>query len=144
MERRQHSHAGGKLDLGKIVDQMVIAAMGIDDDDLFQAVAGDLTAGVFQQVDNRFRLDANRARDMSGFEDLGEDEVREDHHRFKFCRPAAEFTANEHIGAEWQVMPVAFDAREREQADILGLFHCLRELVSSQFFPTHSLSFRTS
>ena len=78
---------------------MVIAAMGIDDDDLFQAVAGDLAAGVFQQAHDRFRLDADRAGDMAGFEDLGEDEVREDHHRFKFCRPAAEFTADDHIGA---------------------------------------------
>ena len=73
----------GKLDLGEVVDQIIISAMRIDDDDLMQPVTGDFTAGILHQADDQLRLNANGAGHVAGFQDLGKDEIRENDRRFK-------------------------------------------------------------
>src|SRR3984957_5270757 len=64
--------------LNKIADELGIAAMTIDDDDLVEAVAGDLIASCFQQVpDDAFRQ-GKGAGLVTRFVDLSIKVVRED------------------------------------------------------------------
>jgi hypothetical protein len=67
---------------------------------------------------------------MPRFQNLGEDEIRENHGRLKCGGPVAQVTANEHIRAKGQVMRVAFDAGQGEQAHTFCFFNSARKQVS--------------
>lgn len=90
----------GKLDLREVVDQMVIAAVGVDDDDLIQAVARNLAAGGFQQAYGQFGFDADAAGVVARFQDLGEYEVRKNDSTLQCGGTVAQFAGDEHVGPE--------------------------------------------
>jgi hypothetical protein len=61
-----------KLDLSEELYKMLIATVRIDNDDLFHAIAGDLTADVIQQTKDEFRVNGDGALAMARFENLCE------------------------------------------------------------------------
>jgi hypothetical protein len=92
------------------MNEVVVAAMRIDDHNLLKSVARDLTAGVLEQADRQIRLDANAAGVMPRFEDLCEDKIREHDGRLQRRGAVTNFAPNEHIGRKRQVMPMPLDA----------------------------------
>src|SRR3989304_6024808 len=59
-----------QLDLRKIVDEIVIASVRVDDNDLLESVAGNLTTDVLKQANRQIRFDANAARIMPRLQNL--------------------------------------------------------------------------
>lgn len=131
----------GELDLGEIMDQVIVTAVSVDDDDLLQTVPGDFLAGIFHQADDQLRIDADAAGVMACFQDLGEDEIREDNRRLQLGGTVAKSAPDEHIRAQRQIMLVALDTGKRQQAYPFGLLDGLRKSVAGQLLPSHGSSF---
>jgi hypothetical protein len=77
----------GQLDLCKVMDQVIVASMGIDDHNFLQSIPGDFAAGVFEQGNDQVRFDANTTGIMARFQDLGKDKVRENDCRLQRRSP---------------------------------------------------------
>src|SRR6476620_9772157 len=99
-----------QLDLGKIVDQMVIATMCIDKNDLLESVAGDLAANIFKQAGRQIRFKTDATEVVSRFQDLSKDEIRKDNRRLQGGGAIARFTPNEHVSRKRQMMSMPLDA----------------------------------
>jgi hypothetical protein len=86
-----------KLDLSEELNKMLIATVRIENDDLFHAIAGDLTADVIQQTQDELRVNGDGALAMARFENLCEYNVGENNRGFDRCCPAAELAINKHV-----------------------------------------------
>jgi hypothetical protein len=119
---------------------MIVATVRVDNDDLAQAIARDLAAGVVEQAQDEVGFDGDGSGVVARFQDLREYEIREDDRRFNFRRAAADLAGNLHIGGEWQMVSMPLDAGQRKQTNSLNLCCHLRELIACEFFPTHKSS----
>src|SRR5689334_365681 len=120
-----------QLDLCKIMNQVVIAAMCVDDDDLFQAITRDLAAGTFKQTEGQIRLNANTTRIVPRFKDLGKYEIGKYNCGLQGGGAIACFTPNEHVSRKRQMVSVPFDAGQRQQANTLCFLNCLWKKITS-------------
>src|SRR5687768_16302198 len=98
-----------QLDLRKIMDEIVIASMRIDDDDLLESVARNLTTGTLKQANCQLWFNTDTARIMPRFQNLREYKIWKNNRRFQRRSAITYFAANEHIRCEWQMMAVTLD-----------------------------------
>ena len=100
-----------QLDLGKIMDEVVVATVRVDKHNLLKSIAGDLAARTFEESNCKLRLDADTTRGMPRFQNLGEDVIGEYDRRFQRGDPITQLTPDEHVRRQRQMMSVPLDAR---------------------------------
>src|SRR5258708_34108796 len=59
-----------QLDLREVGNQIIISAMGVDEDDLLESIARDFAAYVLKQTDRQRSTSTHSARIMACFQDL--------------------------------------------------------------------------
>jgi hypothetical protein len=109
-----------ELSLSEELQERFVAAMSVDDHDLGETVAGDLATHSLEQTEEKVRLRSNSALAMPRFQDLTQEDIREDDDGLDLRRPAAELAGDEQVCAKRQMVAVPFDARQGEQTYPLG------------------------
>jgi hypothetical protein len=111
----------GHLSLGKEREEAVVAAVAVDDDDLFAAVAGHLGDCLLEESELGGEAVSDGAGLLAGFEDLAEIILGEDDGVFVFDGVEDGEADVEEVSAEGEVGTVLLDNAEGEDACALGL-----------------------
>jgi len=116
--------------------KVLVAAVGIEQDDLFKAVAPDLIQHALEELHEQGGLDGDCAGEAARFVDLAEVEGREDDRLFLLGGQAGDGVPGEVVGAEGQVGAVTLDHATGEDAHAGG-FHGEGEFSGGEVFPLH-------
>src|SRR6185437_6383033 len=100
--------------LNEITDQLGVAAMTVDDDDLVETVACDLVTGGFEEIPNDALGKRKATGHMPGLVDLTIKIIGEDDGIFLLRRPRGPFSHLDQIAADRHVRSMFFQDTDRE------------------------------
>jgi hypothetical protein len=125
----------GELGLGKEREKAVVAAVSVDDDDFFAAVAGHLGDCFLEEGELGGEAVGDGAGLLASFKDLAEVVGREDDGVLLLDGVEDGEADVEEVGAKRQVGAVFLNDAEGEDADALGLVNSGDEVGGGEFFP---------
>jgi hypothetical protein len=111
----------GHLSLGKEREEAVVAAVAVDDDDLFAAVSGHFGDGFLEECELGGEAVGDGAGLLAGFKDLAEVVGREDDGVFLLDGVEDGEADVEEVSAEREMGAVFLDDAEGKDAGALGL-----------------------
>ncbi len=122
--------------LGEEWQKIIIATMGIEQDDLIEAVAPDLIQHPLDELQEKGGLDRDGAGKAACFVDLSELEGWKDYSRFFLGSQASHGVPRKVISAKRQVRAVPFYHAQGDDAHA-SVVHGLRKFIRSEVFPLH-------
>src|ERR1700693_454297 len=126
-----------QLTLREKRQQMLVAAMAIDDDDLLTAIARHLVRGLLQERQLQLRAVGNRPGFVLRLKYLPKEILRKDYGIFLLGSLDRRITYIQQIRTERKVGSMLFQNAERQQTSTLRLLDGIAEIARGQFLPVH-------
>src|SRR5467141_1504401 len=116
-------------------NQVFVAAVAVDNDYFFAAIAGHLISGFLEQMQLQIHAVRYRSGFVLGFEDLAEIIFGKDHRVFLRRGLQRNVAHIQQIGAEREMRSVLFQNAERKKARALGLLDSRTKIRGGELFP---------
>ena len=126
-----------QLGLAEILDQVGVAAVAVDQQDFFEAVAGYFAAGLVEQAEKQLGTVRNGSRLVARLKDLAGVPKGENHGVLGAGGQQRKFAGNENICAERQVLPMLFHHAHGEDAEALREVGGFDKICRGEFFPRY-------